>query len=33
MWNFHVLSSATPDRAARFLCALVIGSLVFYGFR
>jgi hypothetical protein len=33
MWNIQVISSVTLDRLARLACALVIGSLVFYGFR
>jgi hypothetical protein len=33
MWNIDVISSSTFDRLARLACAIVIGSLVFYGFR
>jgi hypothetical protein len=33
MWNVHVITSVTLDRLARLACAVVIGSLVFYGFR
>jgi hypothetical protein len=33
MWNFFFTPSAQYDRSIRLACAIVIGSLVFYGFR